>query len=141
MRTVEHVAPLNPVQGSVWDQALYAEGHVNSVGNLTLLSEDLNHLAANRDWGAKRLYYAHVGERDPGKIETLQTTAEEKGVNLSSKVKKKLQKASFNHHVESLLVLPDNFGWDRNFVRARSDRIADIAWSRLAPWLGLQADD
>lgn len=59
-KSIEHIAPQNPPDGSDWDKRLYKEFDVQRIGNLTLLPTEINSSAGNKRWLDKRIYYLHL---------------------------------------------------------------------------------
>ena len=63
LKTIEHIAPQTD-KNNQWDANLY-DTHIEtyqSLGNLTLLPQDLNSSAGNKGWKEKLLYYRCVAE-------------------------------------------------------------------------------
>lgn len=137
LRTLEHVAPQHKLNTSSWDDNIYTEGYINSIGNLILLPKAINDAASNKDWIYKKLYYRLVGERDPNELKDLEKEAKHHGIRFPNSLKKLLQTARFIDHIEPIKQKPDNSSWDLEFVKIRTERITDIVWQRLAPWMGL----
>lgn len=135
LRTVEHVAPQRPPGGSQWDPKLYEKAEYDRVGNLTLLPRDINSSASNRRWAEKYIYYRHLMEQDPTKLDALRAEAEANGVTLNSETIGLLKSANYNHHILPLVALGIDGAWDAAFVDRRSERICDILWERVSPWL------
>ena len=47
-----------------------------------------------------------------------------------------LERAAFLPHVCAIAEVPGD--WTPALVKARSQRLAELAWDRLAPWLGIK---
>lgn len=140
LKTIEHVAPQHKPDGSSWDDELYTQGYINSIGNLILLPKEINDAASNKEWRYKKLYYRLLGERDPNILNDLESEANNLGIQFSNPLKKRLQKAQFFAHIEPIKQKPDDSPWDLDFVKQRTERITDIVWERLAPWLDLYGE-
>lgn len=134
-KSIEHVAPQNPDSGHTWDQNIYGEQLVHTVGNLILLPIDLNKFVDNKNWDVKLLHYAHVGERDTGKLEQLSDDAKRRGIVLSKRATNALSKASYNCAIEPVLEVGPNGVWDANLIWERTQQIKELAWATLFSWL------
>jgi hypothetical protein len=134
-KTIEHVAP---VKGEgVWDNKLYESEKYQSVGNLTLLPGDVNSSAGNQAWGVKSIYYRHMAEKDPIKLSLLAQEASLAGVHLQAHTIDLLKNSTYSNHMESVVSVSSDMRWDYGLVESRSERICEIVWYRVAPWLGL----
>ena len=134
-KSIEHVAPQNPNIGHTWDQSIYADQLVHKVGNLILLPIDLNKFVDNKNWDVKLLHYAHVGERDTGKLQQLSDDAEKRGIVLSKRATNALSKASYNCAVEPVLKVGPSGRWDADLILSRTQQIKKLAWEKLIAWL------
>jgi len=136
LKTIEHVAPQSN-KNNLWDENLYdtQTKPFQSIGNLTLLPQELNSSAGNKGWKEKLLYYKSVAERDPAKIVELETIANNADVELNSNTVRILQNSQFNQHVESISAMSENDNWDKEMVEQRTDRILDIVWDRISKWI------
>lgn len=133
--TVEHIAPQNAVTG--WDTEIYDDPDtVHRLGNLLLLPQDENAFAGNRPWPHKRLLYKLLSATDGTEFSTAKKECEKAGLNFSNKAEEILEKSSYLGMCKSVAALTGE--WKTNFIQKRSERIAELAWNRLAPWLELQ---
>lgn len=135
LRTVEHVAPQRPPAGSAWDPKLYAKAEYDRIGNLTLLPRDINSSASNRGWTEKYIYYRHLMEQNPEKLDALRAEAEASGVTLNAETIELLKGAHYNHHILPLVDLGIDGAWDADFVERRSEQICGILWDRVSHWV------
>jgi hypothetical protein len=133
LKSVEHIAPQNP--STDWDAALYDNDLYEQIGNLTLLPIDINSSASNKNWIEKLIYYRHLAETDPDKLENLQKEAENQGLSLHSKTIELLKKVSTKHHILSIVELGIKNKWDKTVVEKRTERICDILWEKMNTWL------
>ena len=117
---------------------LYEDDHYQRVGNLILLPLEINSSAGNRDWLSKYIYYMHLAEKDPSKINQLQALAQSHGVELKQETLELLLNAIHNHQVTSVVSLGAGGIWDAQLVERRTERICDILWERIYPWLQVQ---
>ncbi|MDJ1182808.1 DUF262 domain-containing protein [Roseofilum casamattae] len=135
LKTIEHIAPQNPDNDS-WDRALYTNNEdYQQIGNLTLLPTDINSSAGNKIWVEKWIYYSHLAETDPQKLDKLKNTAQENGVNLDRSTIKLLKEASYAHHIKSIVQVGPTGTWDKALVERRTERICDILWECMNQWL------
>ena len=136
LKTIEHIAPQTNKNG-LWDESLY-ETHIEtyqSVGNLTLLPQDLNSSAGNKGWKEKILYYKCVAEADPEKIKNIEKIAKESGVNFNEDTFALLKNSHFNSHLASISALSTSDLWDKKLVDERTDVMLDIIWNRISKWI------
>lgn len=136
LKTVEHIAPQTN-NGNLWDVDLY-DNHIESfqsIGNLTLLPQDLNSSAGNRGWKEKLLYYKCVAEKDPEKINKILNNAKALKIIINSSTLEMLESSEFNDYLSSVSSLSENDKWDRNLVDRRSEVMLDIIWQRISKWL------
>lgn len=134
-RTLEHVAPQSPASGHSWDGEIYADGRVQRLGNLILLSTDLNKLVDNKGWLVKFLHYSHVGLREMSAIERLAEDAKKQGVVLSKKATATLSKTKYNCTIEPILAVGEGGQWNAELIDKRTDHIKALAWDVLDQWL------
>ena len=127
--TVEHIAPQNKNSADAsYSQALYDEGDINRLGNLTLLPQDLNSLVGNRSWSFKREVFGMLAETD----KTKRVAALKQGdlYGLGAKSKALLESSDFMPFCKFVAEYkPKTI--DRKYVANRGTRIAELAWERL----------
>lgn len=136
LKTIEHIAPQTNKNG-IWDESLY-DTHIESfqsVGNLTLLPQDLNSSAGNKGWKEKLLYYKCVAEKDPEKINNILNNAKELQIVINSSTLEILKNCEYNAHLSSISSLSENDIWDKNLVDKRTDIMLDIIWTRISKWI------
>jgi hypothetical protein len=136
-KSIEHIAPQKPRLSPdyEWDSNLYENDDYEQIGNLTLLPTDINASASNKNWIEKWIYYQHLAETDPQKLNNLKNEAKTYGVELKEETIKKLQNTSHKHHILPIVELGRDGKWNRNFVKERTKRICDILWERMDNWL------
>lgn len=135
LKTIEHIAP--QTNNSLWDTNLY-ENHIEpyqSLGNLTLLPQQLNSSAGNKGWKEKLLYYQSVAETDPNKIAGIEHRAQELGITFNNDTIKLLKGCNFNQHLSSISSLTIEDSWDKDLVDKRTDAMLDIIWDRVSKWI------
>jgi hypothetical protein len=128
-RSIEHVAPQDEKAG--WDQALYLDDDVQRIGNLILLSTEINSAVGNRGWLEKWIYYRHIQEENPNNFPALMQQASSNGINLKNKFLATLKKTPVQHHMKPIVGLGANGVWNKDFVDARTERICELLWDRL----------
>lgn len=134
-KSLEHVAPQNPPAGSTWDAKIYAENLIDHIGNLLLLSTDINKFVDNKNWAVKYLHYGHVGARSKPEIDALNAAAKKVGINLSKKALDALKQTKYSCAVEPVLALGEKGPWDASLVKARTLHNKQITWEVLDKWL------
>lgn len=134
LQSIEHVAPQNN-QNNDWDEKLYENKLYQSIGNLTLLRQDLNSSAGNRPWKEKILYYKTVGEKDPEKIADLRNTAMDMDIDLNENTISLLQKSNYNSHIGPIANMTQDDSWDKEMVEKRRDNLLDIIWDKVSKWI------
>lgn len=136
LKTIEHIAPQTNKE-KAWDESLY-DTHIEpfqSLGNLTLLPQDLNSSAGNKGWKEKLLYYQSVAEKDPAKINDIENRASVLGITLNSSTIELLKDSHFNEHLSSISLMTAEDAWNRDLVDRRSSRMLDIIWERISKWI------
>jgi hypothetical protein len=135
LKTVEHIAPQKTECIEDWDSQLYQNENYQRIGNLTLLPVEINSSLSNKGWIAKFIYYKHLSETDPDKLESLQLEAQAQGVILSHKTIELLRNSSTKQHITPIIQLGASGIWDKDFIDRRSQRICEILWDRIYKWL------
>lgn len=134
--TVEHVAPQSrPLTG--WDKNLHDDPSdmINRLGNLTLAPDIENASLGNRSWAAKKLMYRVLGTPILDDFQERLAAAKREGIDLSASTQQILEVADFLPHVRAISEVESD--WTPELVQKRSVRLTELAWDRLAPWLGL----
>lgn len=129
---VEHVAPQTAT--AEWDRTLYANELIHTLGNLTILPRQENQSMQNRSWKVKSLYF-RVLASDENLVDEMLVEAKSQGVELSRPSQMILQQAKYVPYVKSLSLLPFEHEWTPEFVRARSEHLAERAWRQFSSWL------
>lgn len=136
LKTIEHIAPQTNKNNS-WDVLLY-DTHIEafqSIGNLTLLPQDLNSSAGNKGWKEKLLYYMSVAEKDPDRIAEIEQKAQKFGVTFNEDTIQLLKECHFNEHLSSISSLTTEDSWDKELVDRRTDVMLDIIWDKVSKWI------
>src|SRR5207244_2000951 len=103
--------------------------------NLTLAPDIENSSLGNRAWTAKRLMYRVLGTPTLDDFDARLEEAKQAGIDLSKSTTEILRLARLLPHVQAIGNVTGD--WNVALVEARSKRLAELAWDRLAPWLGL----
>lgn len=136
LKTIEHIAPQSN-KNDMWDEAIY-DTYIEpfqSLGNLTLLPQDINSSAGNKGWKEKLLYYQSVAEKDPAKISEIETRALALGITLNASTLELLKGSHFNEHLSSISTLSADDSWNKELVDKRTDVMLDIIWNRVSQWI------
>lgn len=136
--SVEHVAPQS--QSQEWHPSITEEPfYVHTLGNLILLPQDINSYLSNREWKQKKAIYALLACEEQEEFDALVGELEKSGFNLSKSADEILRNA--NHLSMCKSVSTFDSDWDVNLIKARSSRIAELAWDILWPWLASKDAD
>lgn len=136
LKTIEHIAPQTN-KNNMWDENLY-DTHIEpfqSLGNLTLLPQDLNSSAGNKGWKEKLLYYQSVAETNIDNIANIEQKAQELGVTFNPETIKLLKGCNFNQHLSSISSMSSDDVWNKELVDKRTDIMLDIIWNRISKWI------
>ena len=138
LKTIEHIAP--QTNDGAWDMALYdtLSKPYQSLGNLTLLPQDLNSSVGNKGWKEKLLYYQSVGEDDMEKLESIGKLAEQNGITLKTETQDLLIETGFNEHLLPICALSETSDWNKTLVEKRTLKMLEIVWDRISPWIFIQ---
>ena len=136
LKTIEHIAPQTNRHG-MWDEDLYDTNvkTFQSLGNLTLLPQDINSSVGNKGWKEKLLYYQTVAEKDPEKIKLIKENASNMGIELKDTTVNVLQESEFNSHLSSISSMTPDDVWNKELVDKRTDVILNIIWERVSKWV------
>ena len=136
LKTIEHVAPQTN-KDHIWDDSLYDTRieSFQSLGNLTLLPQDLNSSAGNRGWKEKLLYYQSVAERNPDIINEIENQAVSLGVSLNTSTLDLLKNSHYNNHLSAISSMSPDDTWNKDLVDRRTNAMLDIIWNRVSQWL------
>jgi hypothetical protein len=135
LKEIEHIAPKQ--NDNQWDEGLYDPNSnlFDSIGNLTLLPDDLNKSAGNKGWKEKFIYYSHIGTNDPQKAQELSNRAIKEGIILNPNTIELLKNASYFQHVLPILKVGENGQWDEDLVKNRSVAILEHVYDTVISWL------
>lgn len=135
-QTVEHIAPQKREDG--WLDELYEDDEtIERLGNLTLLPRAENASLSNGSWARKKLIYKVLSADTSDELDPLLQQAKNQGIEISQSTTDLL--ANSRHLPMAKAAACVEGDWTLDIVEQRSVRIAELAWSRIAPWLGLPA--
>lgn len=133
-QTVEHIAP--GTQSDGWEEALYEDVEtIHRLGNLTLLPNSENASLSNDSWDRKRLIYKILSAETADELDPLLNHAKAQGIEIGKGTTELLAESKYLPMTKAIASV--DAAWTLDLVDRRSTRIAELAWSRFAPWLGL----
>ena len=129
--TVEHVAPQAYTTG--WDDGIYEDPDlVHSLGNLTLLPEELNTSIGSKPWAKKRLFYRAAAATTPSDLQECFREAEANGLDFGEKTKRAMEAGRCLPVLSSVASAET---WDPGVIGDRTRNIAGLVWDHLGDWL------
>ena len=136
LKTIEHIAPQTNTNG-LYDEGLYdpSTNLYQSLGNLTLLPQDINSVVSNNSFASKVFYYNYVAEKDPDKINALESDAKKLGISPNKETIEKLKACKYCSYMESICDMGYHRDWNVEIVKAREDVMLDAIWTNLQKWL------
>ncbi len=130
--SVEHIAPINWQEP--WNKGLYSDNStLHRLGNLMLIPQGENTALSNAPWAKKRACYAIMAARSPDEADEARQKAQSEGIEIPE-----LLKGTRAYRPLTAGVARYEEDWSVDIVRARSRRLAELAWDRLYPWLAGQ---
>lgn len=130
---IEHVAPQSG-GGTTWDNQIYEDAEtVHALGNLTLLPKNQNIVMSAHPWAKKKAGFNSLAARTEDEFEASRATARAQGLDLPERSEAILASASYSPLLAPLALLDSD--WDAEFIYQRSQRLADLAWETIYPWL------
>jgi len=136
LKTIEHIAPQKNTN-NIYDEGLYdpSTNLFQSLGNLTLLPQDINTVVSNNSFASKVFYYRYVAEKDPDKINTLESDAKELGISPNKETIDSLKECKYGSHMESICDMGYHKEWNVEIVKSREEIMLDAIWTNLQKWL------
>jgi uncharacterized protein DUF262/uncharacterized protein DUF1524 len=131
--TIEHIAPQSP--GAGWDDGeIYSQPQtVDTLGNLTLLPKEENNVIGNKSWEHKRLMYSLLSAETQSEFDDIECKLSSVGLTLSKTADEVLKNATYLGLCKSVALYDQK--WSLTIIEKRTQRFAELAWDRLAPWL------
>lgn len=130
--TVEHIAPQSKANG--WSADLYKEEEYDRLGNLTLLPAKTNSSLSDRPWSQKKALYGALSAKTEDRAKEIIGGLLAQGVDLTE-LGTSIYSGQYLPHVHAVSQVEGDWGLEA--VSARGRELADLAWGRLAPWLGM----
>ncbi len=130
--TVEHIAPQS--QSAGWEQDIFNEPQtVHTLGNLILLPSEENNIVGDKSWKHKRLMYSLLAADTQPEFDSIQAKLGAEGLTLSKTAAEVMGNAKYLGICKSVAVFDKP--WSLDIIQKRTQRFAELAWDRLAPWL------
>ena len=134
---IEHIAPQNPVPDT-WSGSLYDKPNlVDCLGNLTLLPKAKNSSFGNRPWHEKKEMLDILAAPTPEEQDARLTNARKQGLGLAESTENLLREGRYFYHLSAISNVEE---WTDKFVQERSERLAELIWTNIAPWLGFDEE-
>lgn len=131
-QTVEHIAPQQNSGG--WQGKIYDDpSTIDRIGNLTLLPIEENSSIGNSSWQKKQLIYKILAASTIAELEPLRAHAKDHGIDISTAQDKLLTNSSYLPLAKAISLLEGE--WSYEIIEERGQRICELAWDRLWPWL------
>jgi hypothetical protein len=126
--SVEHIAPQVLAAGDIsYEPAIYDQGMIDRLGNLTLMPEDLNNLVSNRTWQYKQDLYQVLSMTDPlARVAQMQ----QRLAGLAPTTRAVLEAADYLPFCE-FLPNQSSAALSASFLASRGQRLAELAVERL----------
>lgn len=132
--SIEHVAPDSKDHAN-WPAAIYEDTRlVHQIGNLLPLPKVENNEAADHSWQRKKLLLGIFAAESKAIAQAGIEEAKKVGITLG----KKAEAIALENKTLPLAKSASTFSgtWDAEFITIRSKRLAELAWDRMATWLG-----
>ena len=142
---IEHVAPQKKPEQieSAEDQIsseedLYGKPNLlDCLGNLTLLPEAENASFGNRQWSKKKEMYYILSAPSREAQQTRLAEVRSRQIVVPDTTENLLLDGKYYPHLTAIYKASK---WDVEFVQKRSKRLAELVWTNIAPWLGIDGD-
>lgn len=130
--TIEHICPQSKPQSSDWDSAVYTNSLVDRIGNLTLLSKELNSSFGNKTWKEKKVLYQALSKQTKEDAQEIFDEAANDGIVFGISTEELMVNWSYTPIVEHIAAREE---FKEHAVLARTDMLLGLAWDELWPWL------
>ncbi|MCL4255316.1 MAG: DUF1524 domain-containing protein, partial [Anaerolineae bacterium] len=131
LEEVEHIAPQN--RAGAWNDMIYADIYnslyQHQIGNLTLLSKEINISIGNNDWDTKWMYYNYLNMGN--EKEFLELIEKESNKKLTEKIIAILKEYETTHYLETIIEVGETGTWDKALIEERTNAILDVVWDVL----------
>ena len=130
--SIEHVAPQS--QNAGWQSDIYEKDEtVHTLGNLILLPHEENNIIGDKSWKHKQLMYTLLAADTQDEFDSIKTKLTSEGLTLSKKAVEVLSKSRYLGICKSIALFSEP--WSLDIIQNRTQRLAELAWDRLYPWL------
>jgi Protein of unknown function (DUF1524) len=130
--TVEHIAPQS--QNGGWEPDIFDKPQtVQTLGNLILLPQEENNVICNKSWENRRLMYGLLSAETSAQFDIIKAKLGAAGLTLSKTAGEVLSNAKYLGICKSVALYDQP--WSLDIIQKRTQRFAELAWDRLAPWL------
>ena len=131
---LEHVAPQTPIDKSDWPDVYEPPSNENEIGNIVIISDELNQLLTNKGWSEKKEIYSKMAKVD------LKEGIHDQEFNIPYNELKQLNEVIMNiKHIYSKTVIYKSVAltnvWNRDHIDDRTQNIAEICWKDLNTYL------
>ena len=134
---IEHIAPQDEERES-WGMKFHNKPDlVHYLGNLTLLPKAENSSFGRRPWQEKRLMYRLLSSTTDDEVNTRLQEAEKHNIQLSPTTKDLLLNNKYFPHFSAICEVEE---WNIQIVLDRSERLSELVWTNIAPWLGFDKE-
>jgi hypothetical protein len=130
--TIEHIAPQGRSTGADWDSSIYENSLTDRIGNLTLLSRQINSLFGNRSWKEKKVLYSALSKKTKEEAEKVFLDAANFGVNFAESTEDLLTNWK---HIPCVDHIAEQTDFNAESIYFRTDMLLGLAWDELWPWL------
>jgi hypothetical protein len=126
---IEHIAPRAAVEGQ-WDADVYDDPTVKDrLGNLVILPDVDNIISGNQAWDIKKHIYKALTQTNQTDREA---SIRESSLQLTPHQRQLILESEYQPALESII---KRDRWNLDIVMKRTDRLLNIVWDRLIPWL------
>ena len=134
---IEHVAPQEPETSNNHGTLSGTSNLINCLGNLTLLPRSENASFSNKPWPEKKklFYILSADTEEEQKIRL--ANVRNSGIPVPERTENLIDAGKYWRHLSAICNAEK---WDEEFVRCRSKRLADLIWTNIAPWLGIDGE-
>lgn len=131
--SVEHIAPQSHKPAG-WLHEIYDDKDTcDRLGNLTLLSGELNSYLGKRSWQHKALLYKYFASQTPSEAEEIQASFEKYGLNVTLNGTEILANMQYTPMCRAIASVENP--WTTDLIERRSERLAELVYQRLIDWL------
>lgn len=138
---IEHVVPQEKPDQSNLEEDQSKEGDlygnpnlIDSLGNLTLLPKAENASLKNKRWEVKKEIYYIISAPSQEEQKSRLAEVRKRKVVVPDTTEELILEGKYYEHLSAIYKVSN---WNVEFVQKRSKRLAELIWTNIAPWLGL----